>query len=46
MIKDKREGAEEKIKRKRIQLGLVKLHVGTMPFLIKVKLNTISCFNS
>ena len=32
----KREGAEKKRKRKRIQLGLVKLHADTMPILIKV----------
>ena len=42
-----REGAEEKKrKRRRIQLGLVKLHAGTMLFLIKVKLITNSYFNS
>ena len=42
----KREGAEKKRKRRRIQLGLVKLHASTMPFLIKVKLITNSYFNS
>ena len=43
----KREGAEKKKrKRRRIQLGLVKLHASTMPFLSKVKLITNSYFNS